>query len=266
MKKRIVLLLILSLALCGCALRAPESDMARFEYPGLKWGMAPGEVLDALGKTDADIIDEYEDRSDDMESDFRQYWMILHEVEAFGQETTAAAFIFMDYTQSGEDFQLVEVRLFYPDGYDGTQMADIQALSAELERHYGPAGEKRYWDRETDTTYDPTQEQPANTFEWNSALTGWSCLSEEEQEAGRRMFDNTENTIGTWEEFVEELNEISVYSITLQPICNYTIEVRLGHPLTEEQRRNGVTDLCITMDARNYFTRKHYAEIWLEAE
>ena len=65
---------------------------------------------------------------------------------------------------------------------------------------------------------------------------------------------------------MEELNEISVYSITLQPICNYTIEVRLGHPLTEEQRRNGVTDLCITMDARNYFNRKHYAEIWLEAE
>lgn len=266
MKKLIVFVLSLSLLLCGCAEKR-DYDPAKMEYPGLRWGMSPEEVQGALGFSDADIVEVSEDHNEDVTN--APYWeraVGVQGVTAFGQKTTLVILGFRDYTQTGGSFGLVEVRLFYPDGYDGTQMADIQALSAELERHYGPAGEKRYWDRETDTTFDPTQEQPANTFEWNSALTGWSCLSEEEQEAGRRMFDNTENTIGTWEEFVEELNEISVYSITLQPICNYTIEVRLGHPLTEEQRRNGVTDLCITMDARNYFNRKHYAEIWLEAE
>ena len=49
MKKLIVILLVLSLLLCGCN-QKPESDPAQFEMPGLKWGMSPDEVLQSGSK------------------------------------------------------------------------------------------------------------------------------------------------------------------------------------------------------------------------
>lgn len=264
MKKGIVLLLILSLVLCGCTLRAPESDMARFEYPGLKWGMAPGEVLDALGKTDADIIDEYEDRSDDMESDFRQYWMILHEVEAFGQETTAAAFIFKDYTQSGEGFQLVELRFFYPDGHDGSEAADVAALEAELVAFYGPAAKTEHWDPEERRHYEVTEEQPANVFSWDSGLTCWDLLTQEQRDGVYAYYCGRAENPVSLEEFAEDWKG-RAFHISLQPY-HHRYLAQMGQSIDEEGRSWGVSNVCIIMDAQAYYGIQHTADVWMESE
>lgn len=265
MKKLIVCILILSLLLCGCT-EQQSYDPAKLEYPGLHWGVSPEEALDVLGKTRADIIEESVDKNEDVgNANYWDYGIAVHGVEAFGQETTLMLLNFRDYTKTGESYGLTELRFCYPDGYDGTQMADMAALAAELDRLYGAAGEAKYWDRETDTTSDGTPEHPANTFEWGS-MTNWSCLSEEEQEACKRIFHDGTERLMTWEEYVEELDAYPAFSILLQPIYSYTIEVRLGHPLSEEQRELGMTDLCITMDARSYYNMKHSAQLWLEAE
>lgn len=262
----IVLAGILCITAAGCMLVDPEPayDPAKLEYPGLKWGVSPESVLDVLGKTEADIIHEIEDRNDDLKSDYWHYTMILHGVEAFGQETTAAAFIFSDYTQTGEDYRLEELRLFYPDGYDGAEKADMTALNAELERLYGAVTKTEHWDEATRKHLEVTQEHPANVFGWDSALTCWDLMTQEQRDGVYAYYcDKIEDPV-SMEEFAQDWQG-RAFHISLQPY-HHRYMAQMGRAIGEDARSWGVTNVCITMDALAHFGVQHRAEVWMKSE
>lgn len=262
----LVLAAVLCVTAAGCMLVEPKSayDPERLEYPGLLWGMRPEAVLDTFGQTKADIIHEIDDRNEDQVGEFWQYTMILHGVEAFGQETTAAAFIFLDYTQTGEDYQLADLRFYYPDGYDGTEKADMTALKTELERFYGAASQMEHWDWETRKHLDITQESPANVFGWDSALTCWDLLTEQQRDGMYAYYcDKAENPV-SMEEFAQDLQG-RAFHISLQPY-HHRYLAQMGRSISEEGRARGVSNICITMDALAHFGIQHMAEAWMKSE
>lgn len=262
----IVLAGILCITAVGCMLVDPEPayDPEKLEYPGLNWGVSPESVLDVLGKTEADIIHEIEDRNDDLKSDYWRYTMILHGVEAFGQETTAAAFIFSDYTQTGEDYRLEELRLFYPDGYDGAEKADMTALNAELERFYGAVSKAEHWDEAARKHLEVTQEHPANVFGWDSALTCWDLMTQEQRDGVYAYYcDKSEDPV-SMEEFAQDWQG-RAFHISLQPY-HHRYMAQMGRAIDEDARSWGVTNVCITMDALAHFGVQHTAEVWMKSE
>lgn len=264
MKKLIVCVLTLSLLLCGCAGK-PEADPERFEVPGLKWGMSPGEVLSALEKTEADIVHENEDHNEDLDVDYWNYVMILHGVEVFGQETTAAVYFFTDYTQTGESYLLSQIKLCYPDGYDGSEKADAAALEAELKRIYGEPNESQHWDWQTRKDMEITQERPANLFEWESTVTGWDCLSEQQQKGVCDDYEATRAEGSFSLERYLEYWKVPAFRMTFQPYWHRVMALG-DHPLTEENRSLGLTNICIAMDAGSFFGFPHSAEVILGTE
>ena len=264
MKKLIVILLVLSLLLCGCT-QKPESDPAQFEMPGLKWGMSPDEVLSALEKTTADIVHEDESREETTDTELWRYAMVLSGVEAFGQETTAAMFAFVDYSHSGESYLLSEIKLCYPDGYDGSEKADTAALEAELTRIYGAPKETAHWDWETKKDMEVTEEHPANLFTWESAVTGWDCLTQEQQEGLCADYEASRTEGSLSMEWYLERWKVPAFRMTFQPYWHRVLALG-GHALPEESRSWGLSNICISLDAMTYFGFPHSAEVILGSE
>ncbi len=263
MKKLLICVLVLSLLLCGCGAE-PEYDRERYEFPGLKWGMSPDAVLDALGKNADAVIHEIEDRNEDLNTDYWNYTMILHGVEAFGQKTTAAAFIFTDYTQTGEDYKLEDLRCFYPDGYDGSEVADVAALEAELVRLYGPAARTEHWDMAAQKHTEVTEERTANVFAWDSVLTCWDLMTQEQRDGVYAYYcAKSENPVSL-EEFADDWRG-RAFHISLQPY-HHRYMAQMGYSIDEEARSWGVSNICITMDALAYFGTMHTAEVWMKSE
>lgn len=259
MKKLIVCVLILSLLLCGCA-EKQNYDPARLEYPGLSWGASPEEALHALGKTEEEIIEKSDVHRDDMWDSV----ICLSGVEAFGQETSLVVLLFRDITETGETYELIELRLYYPDGSDGAEAADVAALEAELERVYGLAGQVQHWDGETRSCMDVTADRPANVFAWDSALTSWDCMTEQQREGLQRYYSVWRGRTLDMEETAKECQD-AAFRIRLQPYFNEYM-ARMGHEMPEESRSLGMTNLCIHMDALYYSTTRMYAEVGMELE
>ena len=258
---------ILCITATGCMLTDPPevSDPAQFEMPGLKWGMSPDEVLSALEKTTADIVHEEESREETTDMEPWRYVMILSGVEAFGQETTAAMFAFVDDTDTGDSYLLSEIKLCYPDGYDGSEKADTAALEAELTRIYGAPKETAHWDLETKKDMEVTPEQPANLFTWESAVTGWDCLTQEQQEGLCADYEASRTEDSLSMEWYLERWKVPAFRMTFQPYWHRVLALG-GHGLPEESRSWGLSNICISLDAITYFGFQHSAVVILGTE
>ena len=126
-----IILLILCLFLTACSINTPDpvvGDPALLEFPGLKWGMMPDEVKDALQLSEKQIaMDQMTGHTDALSAD--QWVIIADDLEFFDREIQSAYFTF--YRYAGEKFGLAQVTLYYPDD------TDMLALRDELLDVYG---------------------------------------------------------------------------------------------------------------------------------
>ena len=135
MKKLLVILLCLALLLCGCGAKEPEYD-GLMEYPGLQWGMTFEEVQAVLGFTDGDILESKQEELDPERPTMPAYHKYTVEnVEIFGFPTAQVILRFHEYT--GHAPGLAEMVVYFPDGYEGSQTTDVDALRRVVEEHYG---------------------------------------------------------------------------------------------------------------------------------
>ena len=113
---------------------------------------------------------------------------------------------------------------------------------------------------------DPTEDLPANVYAWDSALTGWDLLTEQQREG---VYDYYCQNVAldeppSMEEFAEDWARSAV-TIRLQPYYQAYF-ARMDRPIDEEFRDMGVSDLCIAMDAYWYFASLRTAQEWMAAD
>lgn len=140
MKKLLICLLSLSLLLCGCGPKEPEYDADLLEYPGLRWGMTLEEVQSALGFSDADILDSAIGTFNPERPTSPAYHNYsVGNLEIFGFPTAQVILRFYEY--AGHEPGLGEMVVYFPDGYEGSDATDMDALRRTLTEHYGEKAE-----------------------------------------------------------------------------------------------------------------------------
>lgn len=188
-KRRItaVLLVLVLLALTACAKGSAETATpGLLEFPGLHWNDTPETVRTFLGSAGAKIVAD-EQANDD--ADTYDLWGIaVSDLTCFGVQVQTVGFNFARY--NGEEYGLVNVEIYYPDG------ADMTAVEKAMSELYGPSTTQK---PVSYTIYDGKLEEstssgkleltngatfPADAMHvyWVSDVNGKDFLSEQEQQ------------------------------------------------------------------------------------
>lgn len=254
MKKLLICALALALLLCGCG---GSSDPDLLEYPGVKWNMTLDEVQSVLGFSDGDIVEEY--TSEPSENSLQEYTEYQYQVSGltmFEQESRTMILTFHAYP--GHEPGLAQIEIFYPDGYDGTEAADLAALEAKLTELYGQRATRHvlynwaYWEGEMQ---DLSEDYPEDKVVWLSRTTQLDLMSKDQLESMYTLVTDrwTANGYGdnlpTMEEYRQTI-DVPLASIDLRQTFSYFSQ--LG--ITDEDRAMGFTDYVLSMSGTTYIS------------
>ena len=142
-------------------------------YPGLRWGMTPDEVKQALQLRDKQI------KSESVSEEVTDYTISVTDLECFGEKINLAVFRFSDGTKMGGPYRLYDVKLFYPDQQCANPV-DMDKIVAAVTDYYGqPDQEIITRDFEMNATTRPV---PEGAYYWHSELDLDAYITEEQKE------------------------------------------------------------------------------------
>ena len=236
-------------------------DAGLLEYPNIPWLSTPDAVKKALSRLDEEvqILSEYtrDTEQEDVSYSYAEYRLRINGMTCFGQKTQMVEFCFHDYSWTMNYLQLAEIRIYYPDGYDG-EAADLKALVDTLTLMYGDQTEEvvhRFWGLRDEITESREPVDSTLTACWYSTIGGRDLLSQEQKEAlyQQRIANKGEQDwLPTLEEYLTTL-ETGVVNITLRETYYYGG----GPEITEEIRAEGGTNYVLTLNAGSYVQLKN---------
>ena len=112
-----------------------DFDVKLLEYPGLKWGMSPDEVIEALQLTEEQIQSQTYSGGD---SATDSCYLTVKDITFFDEKVTKAAFIFRRAIKGTGDYRLYEVNLLLDENLDMNEM------NRTLTKIYGEGTGKTY--------------------------------------------------------------------------------------------------------------------------
>lgn len=247
MKKLIVILLVLSLLLCGCA-GGQDYDPKLLEYPGLHWGMGFEEVQKVLGFTDGDIVEKKLDQLNPERPEVPAWHRYtLENVQIFGFPTAQVELRFHEYT--GHGLGLAEMVVYFPDGHGGTEATDLDALYDVLREHYGEWAEvipSVVWNHHSGELEQNEYISDSDNRGWISETTGRDHLSEAELKqlydimaAGRTSSDGTLKH-PSFEQFCQSQEN---------PAVKLWLEIERDEEVLSMRHKYGATGLRLSFDA-----------------
>lgn len=178
----VLIFLVICLFLTACSIKPSEltvDDSALLEVPGLKWGMTPEEVKEALSLSDKQMAtDQMVDSAKELS--FDEWVIIADDLDFFDCEIQGVYFHF--YRYAGDEFGLAKVELYYPDD------TDIPTLKDELINIYGEGATEKItvsFDSEGNPSYTDMTKVWKGLYEqwWESKSILTTVFSKEEQDA-----------------------------------------------------------------------------------
>ena len=103
-------------------------DGALLEFPGLKWGMTPDDVIDVLNlkKSQIELNEIYVPDENDAETEYDTWYLHATDIEFLDSDVLEARFVFVRYP--GQDFGLLYIQLVFSADTDADALRDRMSV------------------------------------------------------------------------------------------------------------------------------------------